>query len=1570
MKEENRIIRCPECGQKLRVPSNQGALNVKCPSCKGTFALDEESGISEGFAEPGNKQARTGPKNGSAFIKDVAKYFMDFLETDFHKRRNPKRSIKLRDQNNLLVGLNLNKYPAFNNLVWGSVNNAFNASRTIDKGHYKTNIPQNLLDLIKFQTEKLSTTQVTQIIKEISEGLEKTATLYEKEYDKALTVSLEVAEKTIKENLVLPFINNIEKSLENLNLGDENSIYLMEEELTNVLITLLENKVSELLKLLITKQKAALLKELKSVFDVDDVKNDINAFFKNFEVTDLFAEIYEIDRNRNILDKQEFYFYFYDISFNKIRYPIFYLPFSLEKTNESLRIDFDSQVYINKKALGYIVQEYNKEKGKRGNLNTTTERIIYLAEHKDDFAAVVSNIVNEITNFFELDSNINIHVPEPQVAKSFLVRMSNSCYISLFDKSDEALVNDYEEILQLLSTEDGALAQAFDKLIDDFIHENPPSFNPEVENEWDDTVTSDKLVFASPIPLNSEQRQILLATNRRGCKYITVEGPPGTGKSHTITAIAFEAILKNQCVLILSDKKEALDVVEVKLTEAMNKVRPDKKFQNPILRLGKAGNTYNQILSTASLENIKTFYRAVKKDYQSLEQNIEKSVNTLKEDLEAEILACNEIDAEEVRELSELERYYEQKGCPVDAEEVSKQPDSVIEFEEFRRIFLDIKDKCTNDSNGEITKLAKLFGISVDGFEDPSRLLIFAKLLVAISGDLQEIKNVFEENAELLRNFHTLSDGDLEKLKGFIEAYGILRNPIFGYLFKGSKLEKLNKEFKNTFPYSKFDYPYKSLGQLNNVLEILKFAAKLKQNLLSPSNTDFDYLNVIHRFIQDEAIGHLSTEMAQLAEDIEYLRANFNKYPSTLNKIGFVQTSLATFGNNQFTEMADRDFDMIVRYINLKQKITKDFNSIPLLNYADHRRDIENLATLKMTYLLDGRVIDFYEQNRATAKTIQNIIRQKRKFNRSDFMLLKEAFPCILAGIRDYAEYIPLEPELFDLVVIDEASQVSIAQAFPALLRAKKVVVFGDRKQFSNVKAAHARSDTNKEYLNSLETTFKKHISDETSKLIRLEKFNIKTSILDFFEFITNYKTQLLKHFRGYKELISYSNKFFYQNSFHVMKIRGKPINEVLKFSFINHDGRTELIPNTNIPEIEFICSELKALRENNSNLSVGIITPHTNQQKVLMEMINKSPNRDYYFENLKLKIMTFDTCQGEERDIIFYSMAATRELDRLWGVFIKDLANVDLEEEGRIKAQRLNVGFSRAKECMHFVLSQPLDQYSGSIGEALRHYDTVLAEARREKTAADVDPKSKKEPEVLNWFYQTDFWKANKNNIQFDPQFKIGKYLRQLDKTYNHPNYIVDFLLFYQDVTTGEHKIIIEYDGFREHFKDVDVINEFNYQDYYSDNDVYRKKVLEGYGYKFLRINRFNVGKDPIKTLDQRITQLIRKGHRGNNLLDNILGTVEGLRNGHMKECPKCKELKNLDDFRDSSLITGYGRFCRSCKGLVSFKESKVSTTVKDTDTKAKGCPKCGSRMVLRNGRYGPFYGCSKFPYCRGTRN
>lgn len=1279
-----------------------------------------------------------------------------------------------------------------------------------------------------------------------------------------------------------------------------------------------------------------------------------------------------MERNRTILDKQEFYLYFCDITFNNAKFPIFYIPFGIQKQNDSLGIEFDSQVYINKKALEYITQEYNQEKGKKGQLKTIAERIIYLAQHQNDFPNVISGILSEITNFFELDKSIVISNPEQQVAKSFLTRASNNCYLALFDKSDEALVNDYEEILKLLTAGDNVLADAFNKLIDDFIHKNPRPFNPVVEEEWDDTETSDRLVFNSPIPLNSEQLQILSAIRKDDCKYIIVEGPPGTGKSHTITAIAFDSILKNQSVLVLSDKKEALDVVEDKITETMNKVRFDKNFQNPILRLGKTGSTYSQILATTAVENIKTHYRAVKKDHGELESNIEKLGNTLKEDLEAEILAYEEIDLKEVHELFDLGSYYSNKGFPVDIDEILDQAESAIELEEFRKIFLLLKDKLiiNQDEKEKETQLFELLNFSIDEFKDIANFQKYLWLLNFLTSSVAKIKEVYANEIPLLTTFESFDEKSLEKLEQFITAYENEKNWLFGYLFKKEKIENLDKEFKKSLHLSSQIEPHNSLENLKKILGIYQFAKNQKKQLDKKYKINFDYLRFIHQVIADDSLLEILGNLMQIGDDLKFLNSNLSKYPNTIKKFKIDLSSFKTLCSNKLIEISDLDFDRLIRFINLKQKIEKDFNSIPLLNYANQKKNIESLVTAQMTFLLDGRLIDFYENNKATAKALRDIIRTKQRFPKDEFLKLKEAFPCILAGIRDYAEYIPLEPEIFDLVIIDEASQVSIAQAFPALLRAKKILILGDKKQFSNVKTAQARTDTNREYLNNLKDCFIKCVSDEGTKLVKLGKFNIKTSILEFFEFITNYNSQLLKHFRGYKEIISYSNKYFYQDSLQVMKIRGKAIDDVIKFSFIKHDGKKELAQNTNTLEAEFIISELKKLKEIDSNQSVGIITPHTNQQKLLVELINKIPEKDYFYDKLKLKIMTFDTCQGEERDIIFYSLVATEEDDHLWGVFIKDLNDVDIEEDGKIKAQRLNVGLSRAKETIHFVLSKPIDKYNGSIGEAIRHYHYILEEAKKERSVSEADEKSKMEPEVMNWFYQTDFWKKHKDDIEFIPQFELGKYLKQLDKTYNHPNYKVDFLLVYKDETHREHKIIIEYDGFREHFKDIDEINEFNYQDYYTDSDVYRQKVLESYGYKFLRINKFNIGNDPISTLNDRIGALVKNGVEKNNVINHIHNTIEGLQNGDMKECPKCKEIRDYKDFRDPDLITGYGRFCCHCKGY-TLVEKPAHDNIK-TDNAVVGdktCPRCGSKMILRKGRYGKFYGCSKFPYCRGTR-
>src|SRR5437773_1967125 len=161
--------------------------------------------------------------NGLLFFKEVAKYFMDFLETDFHKHKFPKRSVKFRNKDNLLIGLNLQKYETFNRLVLKFVAANFNEAKLnkIDKGVHKTTLPRNLLNLITLQIEKIPATHVDSIVSKIAAEIEKIGTLHSREYDAALSAIVETTMKIIKADLITPFIENIEKPLQNLSLGDE-----------------------------------------------------------------------------------------------------------------------------------------------------------------------------------------------------------------------------------------------------------------------------------------------------------------------------------------------------------------------------------------------------------------------------------------------------------------------------------------------------------------------------------------------------------------------------------------------------------------------------------------------------------------------------------------------------------------------------------------------------------------------------------------------------------------------------------------------------------------------------------------------------------------------------------------------------------------------------------------------------------------------------------------------------------------------------------------------------------------------------------------------------------------------------------------------------------------------------------------------------------------------------------------------------------------------------------------------------------------------------------------------------
>ena len=421
----------------------------------------------------------------------------------------------------------------------------------------------------------------------------------------------------------------------------------------------------------------------------------------------------------------------------------------------------------------------------------------------------------------------------------------------------------------------------------------------------------------------------------------------------------------------------------------------------------------------------------------------------------------------------------------------------------------------------------------------------------------------------------------------------------------------------------------------------------------------------------------------------------------------------------------------ILEYAYLWGTLSLRFQALRDLDYIGKKTQLERLYARSMANGIDGRFVTFVTEHQTESKALARVIKDKAKFPEDRFRLLRTAFPIIIAGIRDFSEYMPLLPELFDLVIIDEGSQVSVAQAFPALLRAKQVVVFGDHRQFSNVKSANASNERNRIYRNDLDAFARRRISDDAATLARLVTFDIKRSVLEFFDNFANYRIMLRKHFRGYQELIGFSSRYFYNGELQAIKIRNVAIADTIRFDIVDASAPKEQLRNVNQAEADFILEALAELLDNEQPPTVCVITPFREQQQYISRLVLNHERGEDMRRRLQLKVLTFDTCQGLEREIVIYSMVETVERRILNYIFPITIEGIEDTVEEKLKAQRLNVGLSRAQEMMWFVLSKPVADFNGSIGTALRHYEGRLKEGDT-AVAAQTDPKSKMESKVL----------------------------------------------------------------------------------------------------------------------------------------------------------------------------------------------------------------------------------------------
>ena len=91
------------------------------------------------------------------FTEELCKYFMDFLQSGFKSTRFPKRYIRLKDEKNFKIGINLSKYENFNESIRKILNKPepFQQDISVKKGTHTVKLNDNSIDLLKKLTKQI-----------------------------------------------------------------------------------------------------------------------------------------------------------------------------------------------------------------------------------------------------------------------------------------------------------------------------------------------------------------------------------------------------------------------------------------------------------------------------------------------------------------------------------------------------------------------------------------------------------------------------------------------------------------------------------------------------------------------------------------------------------------------------------------------------------------------------------------------------------------------------------------------------------------------------------------------------------------------------------------------------------------------------------------------------------------------------------------------------------------------------------------------------------------------------------------------------------------------------------------------------------------------------------------------------------------------------------------------------------------------------------------------------------------------------------------------------------------------
>lgn len=314
--------------------------------------------------------------------------------------------------------------------------------------------------------------------------------------------------------------------------------------------------------------------------------------------------------------------------------------------------------------------------------------------------------------------------------------------------------------------------------------------------------------------------------------------------------------------------------------------------------------------------------------------------------------------------------------------------------------------------------------------------------------------------------------------------------------------------------------------------------------------------------------------------------------------------------------------------------------------------------------------------------------------------VIKAIKPVWLMSPLSVSDALPLDPNLFDVVIFDEASQITLEDAVPTLFRANQTIVVGDEKQMPPTRFFSASSPISEEEVIDDETSNSQLGLEETSFLAHAARV-LPSTLLGW-------------HYRSRSEsLISYSNWRFYEGRLLTAPEEAPPVSGQAPIEARNPEQGADHLPlvlqraisfhriagtyekRRNRAEAEYISHLVRALLKSGNRLTIGVVAFSEAQQDEIDSALDRLASEDSEFRDLLeaerereddgqfcgLLVKNLENIQGDERDLMILSVCYGPDAN---GRMLMNFGPIN--QSGGEK--RLNVAFSRSKQHMVIVSS------------------------------------------------------------------------------------------------------------------------------------------------------------------------------------------------------------------------------------------------------------------------------------------